>query len=176
MQNTKEKIIRVVFNIFLGLAGFVFLNDPQLGIDFIRYYLAIVLIVVAIIPFLVYHFSKVKDKREVVKGILLILVGLFFLISEKGSELVFGIALIIWMASTSFLRFAIAFKYKKVFNQNWWLMLLFGVIALGFAIYITLNISQSLNILIGIGAFFMIIDASIKIIETILFKPIVPTE
>lgn len=171
MKNIKGAAVATVFNLLLAIVGVTLITNPTLGVNFVRVYLGILLILISIIPFWMFKFGTDSSWKEFFKGAILVIVGLFFLISQTGSTIAFGIALVIWMGTSSVLKFALAFEYKKVFKETWWYMIIFALVTLGFTVYLLFNIEQTLNLLIILTGIFMLVEATFGIIQTFFFKP-----
>lgn len=170
MKNIKTTAISIMFDILLAVVGIMLITNPQQGVTFVRTYLGIILIVISIIPFWSYKYGESGSWKDIIKGILLIAIGLFFLISQTGSQIAFGGALVIWMGTSTALKFAVAYEYKKIFKETWWYMIIFGLVMLAFTIIVLFNIQQTLNLLIMIAGVFMLFEATFGIIQTFFFK------
>lgn len=168
-QNIKGKLVSFVFNVLLGIVGFVLLTNPSFGITFIRVYLGLILIGVSIVPFFMFFVgTDEKSGYDFVKGVLLVFAGLVFLFVNNAADIVFGFALLVWMTTSGIMKIALAFEYKKYAEKYWWVMAVIGVIALGFAVYVLFNLSSALSILIAIGGLFMLAESITGIIRMIL--------
>lgn len=170
MKNIKETAISIVFDILLAVVGIMLITNPQQGVTFVRTYLGIILILISIIPFWSYKYANTSSWKDIVKGILLVAIGIFFLISQTGSQIAFGAALVIWMGASTVLKFAVAYEYKKIFKETWWYMIVFALVMLVFTIIVLFNIQQTLNLLIMIAGIFMLFEATFGIIQTFFFK------
>lgn len=170
MTNIKNIAVAIVFNLLLAIVGITLITNPTLGVNFVRVYLGLLLIILSVIPFWMFKFREDSTWKEFFKGAILVVLGLFFLISQTGSTIAFGIALAIWMGSSSFLKFAIALEYRKVFEQTWWYMLIFAVITLFFTIFLLFNIQTTLNLLVIIAGVFMVAEATFGLIQSFFFR------
>lgn len=169
----KTTFMSLILNLLLGLIGFVLLINPQTGVNFARYYIGIILIVASVIPFWSFYSNKIeKEWVRLLQGGVLIILGLVFILSFNFSAIVFATLLLIWMLSSAVMKIIIAFEYRRLFQENWWYMLIFGTISLLFALYMLLNLKQALLFLVSVAGIFMLVEASMGIIETVLSRNI----
>ncbi|GBU10897.1 hypothetical protein AwErysi_05130 [Erysipelotrichaceae bacterium] len=167
----RTRIMSFTLNLLLGLVGFILLMNPQIGIDFARYYIGAILVIASIVPFWIFHKNTVtKDWLSLCKGLALLAVGLFFLLSSGFSAIVFGTCLIVWMLSSAVFKLLLAVEYRKLFQDNWWYMLIFGGISLLFGIYILFNLQSTLLSLVSITGIFMLVEAAIGMVDTIMLR------
>ncbi|MGL5041848.1 MAG: HdeD family acid-resistance protein [Culicoidibacterales bacterium] len=166
----KARITALILNILLGLIGFILILNPQTGVDFARYYIGGILIVTSIVPFWSFYQTKdaKKDWKRLAQGIFLAVLGLVFLISVSFSAVVFASLLLFWMVSSGIMKIIIAFEYRKVFKENWWYMLIFGTISLLFAMYMVFNLQQTLLFFVSVSGLFMLVEASMGIVDMLL--------
>ncbi len=168
-QNVKGKMVSFVFNVLLGIVGFVLFTNPNFGITFVRLYLGLILLGVSIVPFFMFFVgTDEKSWQDFVKGVLLVIAGLVFLFVNNAADIVFGIALLVWMTTSGIMKIALAFEYKKYAEKYWWVMAVVGVGALGLALFVLFNLSSALSILITIGGLFMLAESVIGIFKLIL--------
>lgn len=174
MKNIKSITISIVFDILLAVVGIMLITNPSQGVAFVRTYLGIILILISLIPFWMFKYGEGGSWKDIIKGLLFIAIGLFFLLSQTGSTIAFGIALAIWMGTSTALKFALAYEYKKVFEQTWWYMVVFALVMLAFTIIIIFNLQQTLHLLIMLAGVFMLVEATFGIIQTFFFKRNLP--
>ncbi len=169
----KTTFMSLILNLLLGLIGFVLLINPQTGVNFARYYIGLILIFASVVPFWSFYSNKLeKEWVSLLQGGVLVIVGLVFILSFNFSAAVFATLLVVWMLSSAVMKIVVAFEYRRLFQENWWYMLIFGAISLMFAIYMLLNLKQALLFLVSVAGIFMLVEASMGIIDTVLSRNI----
>ena len=169
----KTTFMSLILNLLLGLIGFVLLINPKTGVNFARYYIGLILIFASVVPFWSFYSNKLeKEWVSLLQGGVLVIVGLVFILSFNFSAAVFATLLVVWMLSSAVMKIVVAFEYRRLFQENWWYMLIFGAISLMFAIYMLLNLKQALLFLVSVAGIFMLVEASMGIIDTVLSRNI----
>lgn len=169
---SKNKIINIIINISIGLLGLWIFINPNVGVDFFRFYLGIILIIGALSIFIVYKMQTEKSTKLLAQGIVLLVLGIFFVFSNQFSMITLGLALAVWMIFEAFMNINLALIYRKYQISIWPIVLFFAILALVIAIYILANLSLSALLLVRITSIFIMLRSIIIVVDSLLYKNI----
>lgn len=168
----KNKIITMFINISIALLGlWIFLN-PSIGIDFFRFYLGIILLIGALSLFLIYKTQNTKATKLLAQSIILLILGLFFIFSNRFSMITLGLGLSFWMIFEAFMNMNLALTYRKYKISIWPIVLILAIVALITAIYILANLSLSAVLMVRVSAVFVILRSLIIIVDDLVYKKV----
>ena len=167
---TKQKLINILLNVTIILVGILILAKPEFGLAFFRYYLGAILLISAAILFFFYYKSEPKIFNDLIKILVLAILGCFFLISFNLSFITLGLALGIWMIIETIINLRLAFIYKKAEIKAWLVFLIFGAVSLIAAFYLLQNLELSAILLLRIAALFVVIRSILALLDTIVYQ------
>ncbi|GBU10838.1 membrane protein [Erysipelotrichaceae bacterium] len=145
--------IALLLNILLFVCGVVLLVNPNIGIGFIRYYLAFFAGIRSIGAIASFLFIRNNEKKHLlVEGVGLLIIALILCLSYSISTISLRVVLIFVLVLDGILKTITAYQYKNGKMENWYYPLLLGVISLGFAIAIFYTPNQAVKTIIQIIA------------------------
>lgn len=172
----KDVIIDVFVNICIGLVGLWILINPGIGIDFVRFYLGLILIIAAVVLGVIYYRSKNKEFLKVLQAAALAIIGVLLLLSFRLTVSLIGVILIVWMLIEAIFAVNKVFIYKKHDIKIWPMMLAYAVLAFALAVYILLNFHKGQVTFIQMAGLFAFIKAIAGVADAVLYRRIYDKE
>ncbi|WP_423364347.1 DUF308 domain-containing protein [Mycoplasma sp. P36-A1] len=169
----KEFFLDILINVAIGIFGLWVLINPGIGIDFVRFYLGIILIVAGVGIGILYFMNKdEKQLLRIVQAISLVVIGILLFFSFRFTVTLIGIILLVWMIVEGIFGLNQMFTYKTFGIKQWPIMLVYSAIAFILAIYILFNIQKGAVTFIQLSGFFAFIKAVFGIIDNVLYRKI----
>jgi len=164
----KEAIINIVASIVIGFIGLWIMINPGIGLDFVRFYLSIILGVVGLVFIALYFISKKKSFMKIIEGIALIAIGLFLMFSFHFSLAMVNIGVLIWLVIEGILGIGHFFKYLKHKARFAFVVFIYIIVAFGIAAYIGYRLLQGAQVtIVQLAGIFMFVKGIVGLLDAI---------
>lgn len=148
MDVLNSKIFIALVYLALGIVGIFLIINPSFGIQIFQLYAGVILTVAGLSYIYVYNRDDKVDTFQLVSGVVLAVIGVCLLISMTFSMVVLGIILMIWLLFEGVMNIRRAIIYKDAKISGWPVLLVYGLLLIGFGIYVLFNLSLSSTALI----------------------------
>jgi len=167
----KEAIINIIASIVLGFIGLWIMVNPGIGIDFIRLYLPIILIVFGVCLVAYYYLRKEKSFLTILEAALFFIVGILLIASFHFSLAFVNIIILVWLALEGILGLVHTGKYIKHKIKLWFVVLLYSLVALGIVAYITYSIVQGAQVtIVQLAGIFMFVKGIVGFLDAFYYR------
>lgn len=165
----KELNMSIIASIIYAILGIIIVTNPETTLNIVSIVISISAIIYGIIVTII-NIANIKEERNLIFGILLIVLGIALLIYPNSLTVLISLGVGIWFISNSISRIKLAILLKDVEELNWLIILVSAIITLLIGIsFIFTPLISAITVTI-ISGILMVVYSIVDIFEIIFIK------